>query len=165
MESNWEDIKWIFEHDGGLRDIYIKDVNIEDWELLIDFLNENYKIKYGTTQNNLDYNIIDIQYVLQFLSNQSIEMEHKTASIILDKVIINTHFFADNQIEFDIAPKEINSPSNYKKIINFMLDLSHLLKKEVILTGEMQIDFPLITVDCKNNLVKTLTEKEARKLW
>lgn len=165
MKINWEEVKWIFELDGALRDICIKNVNIEDWKLLIDFLNVNYKIKYGPTQKNYDYNVIDPEYVLKLLSIDKSEMVHKTASIILDKIIINTHFFDDEQIEFDIAPKEINSAEDYQKIINFMQDLSHLLQKEIILTGEMQIDFPLITVDCKNNLVKALTEKEARKLW
>ena len=39
MTRIWDDIKWIFELDGSLRDIYVQDVTLSDWETLIDFLN------------------------------------------------------------------------------------------------------------------------------
>jgi hypothetical protein len=32
MNREWNDIKWIFEHDGSLRDIYIQDVSLSDWD-------------------------------------------------------------------------------------------------------------------------------------
>ena len=52
MTRNWNDIKWIFEPDGSLRDIYVQDVTLSDWEELIDFLNLNYDIKFGEDEQN-----------------------------------------------------------------------------------------------------------------
>lgn len=34
-----------FKPDGGLRDIYVQDVLIKDWEKIIDFFNVNYNLK------------------------------------------------------------------------------------------------------------------------
>ncbi|MDR7724199.1 hypothetical protein RIU10_10650 [Riemerella anatipestifer] len=47
MNYIWTDTKWIFEPDGGLRDIYIQDVEIIDWEKLIDLLNSKYDLTYS----------------------------------------------------------------------------------------------------------------------
>lgn len=165
MITNWEEIKWIFEPDGAFRDIYVENVNIEDWKILIDFLNDNHLIKFGSTGENKIINKIDKQYITQLLVDETKEMECKTASIIIDKIIINTHFFYDKEIEFDIDPKEINSVYTFDKLINFMNEISKILSRKVILTGENQMECPLIEVDFKNKIIKALTQKEAEKLW
>jgi len=165
ITNYWEEIKWIFEPDGALRDIYVKNINIEDWEKLIDFLNENHTIKFGTTSENKDINKIDKEYITKLLVDETKEMECKTASIIIEKIIINTHFFYNKEIEFDIDPKEINSIYNFERLVNFMNDISRILSQKVILTGENQIDFPLVEVDFENKFIKSLTQKEAEKLW
>lgn len=46
-----------------------------------------------------------------------------------------------------------------------MNQVSKILNKPLILTGENQSDFPLINVDFSKNLIKTLTKKEAKELW
>ncbi len=51
-------IQWIFEPDGSLRDIYVQDVTLLDWEKLIDFFNLNYELKFGEN----DINQIDKEY-------------------------------------------------------------------------------------------------------
>lgn len=165
MTNNWEDIKWIFEPDGILRDIYVKKINIEDWKILIDYLNINYTLKYGPTGENSIANKIDKDYLIRLLNDEAGEMELKTVSIIIDDIMINTHFFSINEIEFDIDPKEINSPINYEKILNFMNQISQILNKPIILTGENQAEFPLIKVDFSKKLIHALTKKEAEQLW
>ncbi|WKL48016.1 hypothetical protein Q1W71_24090 [Flavobacterium pectinovorum] len=165
MENNWEEINWIFEPDGTLRDIYVENVTIEEWMILIDFLNFNHVIRYGPTGENQLTNIIDLEYSIQYLNDKTGLMESKCASIIIDSIIINLHFFTIDQIEFDIDPREINSFEDYKKVANFMNQISEKLEKPVILTGENQIDFPLIQVDFSKKLISALTKKEAKKLW
>ena len=77
MTHNWNSIKWIFEPDGSLRDIYIQDVTIYDWEKLIDFLNSNYFIKYGEDNSNQ----IAKKYVINYLMGHTREMECKYLEI------------------------------------------------------------------------------------
>lgn len=165
MTNNWEDIKWIFEPDGTLRDIYVENVTIEDWKILIDYLNTNHIVKYGPSEDLKSTNKIDKDYLIQLLTGIRGEMELKAVSIIIDNIIINTHFFTVDEIEFDIEPSEINTITDYEKLLNFMNDISQLLNKPLILTGENQIDFPLIIVDFSKKLTKALLKKEAEKLW
>lgn len=165
MTTNWEELKWIFEPDGALRDIYVENVSIEDWKILINFLNDNHVIKFGITGENKIINKIDKQYITQLLVDETSEMECRTASIIIDKIIINTHFFYDKEIEFDIDPKEIDSANAFEKLVNFMNEISKILNRKVILTGENQVNFPLVEIDFRNKILKALTQKEAKKLW
>ena len=157
MKKNWEDIKWIFEVDGSLRDIYVQDVSIEDWEKLIDFLNENYPLKYHPGEENQ----IENDYIIRKLTDESGEMELKSVSIDLGEIDANCYFFLSDQIEFDIDPKEIKSINDFEKIERFMKSISKILKNQVTLTGENNIKFPLIKIDVTKDLIKVLTEKEA----
>ena len=99
------------------------------------------------------------------LNDETGEMECKTVSIILGNIIINTHFFCIDEIEFDIDPKEINTIFDFEKVLNFINQISLILNKPVILTGENQREFPLIKVDFSKKLIKALTKKEAKQLW
>lgn len=165
MTNNWEEIKWIFEPDGTLRDIYVENVNIEDWKILIDYLNTSHILKYGPSNDNKIVNKADKDYLIKLLTDETGEMELKTVSVIIENIIINTHFFTIDEIEFDVEPREINSETDYEKLLSFMNEISKLLNKPLILTGENQIDFPLIKTDFSKGLIKALTKKDAEKLW
>lgn len=165
MTNNWEELKWIFEPDGTLRDIYVENVNMEDWKILINYLNANHNLKYGSSNDHNIVNKADKDYLIKLLSDETGEMELKTLSIIVENIIINTHFFSIDKIEFDIEPREINSEADYEKLLSFMNEISRLLNKPLILTGENQIDFPLIKTDFSKGLIKVLTKKDAEKLW
>lgn len=165
MTNNWDEIKWIFEPDGALRDIYVQKVEIEDWKILINYLNANHIVKYGLLGENKEINKIDLEYLIYYLNDETGELEVKIVSIIIDDIIINLHFFSIDEIEFDIDPKEIYSFDNYKKILDFMNKVSEILNKPLILTGENQRKFPLINVDFSKKTIKTLTKKEAEQLW
>ncbi|ARS42457.1 hypothetical protein CA265_23485 [Sphingobacteriaceae bacterium GW460-11-11-14-LB5] len=44
---NWELLrKKIYYIDGSLRDVYIKDTSMEDWEKWIDLVNTKYEVKF-----------------------------------------------------------------------------------------------------------------------
>ena len=93
MTTTWDNIAWIFEHDGSLRDFYVQDISIDDWNKLIDFLNGNYKLSYGITGEEKDSNQIDKDYIIGYLTDNSGEMESKSVTIDIEGVNINCHFF------------------------------------------------------------------------
>jgi hypothetical protein len=128
MTNNWEEIKWIFEPDGTLRDIYVENVDIEDWKILIDYLNANHIVKYGPSNDNQIINKIDKDYLIQLLTDVTGKLELKTVAIIIDDIIINTHFFTVDEIEFDIEPEEINSVEDYEKVLSFMNEISRIYR-------------------------------------
>ncbi|MDO6745554.1 hypothetical protein Q4553_13375 [Tenacibaculum soleae] len=161
---NWENIKWIFEKDGTLRDIYVQNIEISDWEKLIELLNSEYKISYGNNEENFS-NQIDLDYVKKMFADETGELEIKFARIDLNGILIVCHFFLEDQIEFDISPSEIKSINELNLILEFMKSVSKKLNKEITLCGENQPEFPLIKIDTKSGIEKILTEKEVENMW
>jgi hypothetical protein len=164
MKRKWEDLKWIFEPDGSLRDIYVQEVSISDWEKLIDLLNENYPLKYGITDEERSTSQIDKDYIIRYLTGETSEMECKSIAIDFGGIDANCHFFLSEQIEFDIDPKEITSLEDFEKVEKFMQAISWALEQQVTLTDENSPEFPLVKVDVTRNLNKVLTQKEAQAL-
>ena len=163
MTEQWENHKWIFEPDGSLLDIYVRDANLNDWLTLIDFLNDNYKLKFVPTSTQQTENKIDKDYIRKMLLDNTGELERRTVSIYTNDLVLNCHFFLQDQIEFDANPKEFKGQENFKTIIVFMKSISKLLNKEIILTGENRIDFPLITVNTQTDFLKITTEGELKQ--
>lgn len=160
MTRNWNDIKWIFEPDGSLRDIYVQDVTLFDWNILIDFLNLNYHIRFGEDESDQ----IDKEYVLKYFTDETGEMESKALKIDIAGINIHCYFFLPDQIEFDIDPKKIATVRDFEIIENFMFSVSKVLKNQVTLTEENLPEFPLFKIYADKNINKVLTEKEAEEL-
>jgi hypothetical protein len=150
MNRNWNDIKWIFETDGygSLRDMYVQEVSLSDWERLIDILNSKYSAG------------IDKDYAIQYLADESGEMEARSATIELTGLSLNCHFFLPDQIEFDIDPKEVKSIEAYHYIEGFMEVISKVLDNQVTLTGESSPEYPLVKIDYNKGVNSVLTEQE-----
>jgi hypothetical protein len=165
MKRNWDNIKWIFEIDGTLRDIYVQEVSISDWEKLIDLLNEKYSVRYVITDEVRNPNQIDKEYVIKFLTDEAGEMDSPFVSIDIGEIQINCHFFLTDQIEFDLNPEQINSIEDFEKVKKFMEIVSQSLSNQVTLTGENSPKFPLIKVDKVKRIRKILTEGEAKNFW
>lgn len=160
MERNWKDIKWIFEPDGALRDIYVQDVTITDWEKLIDLLNNEYSYSYKFEDQEIRDKFCKND-IVKIFDYPTCELQ-SNALLIINVCGIDTycHFFLINQLEFTIDPRDIESLSDYGKVEKFMLSLSEKLEKQVTLTFENLITLPLIKIDFKKNINRILTEKE-----
>ncbi len=120
-------------------------------------------MKYVPTSSNETENKINKDYIQTILLDETGELERRTVSIYADELIFNCHFFLQNQIEFDANPKEFEGQKDFETVIAFMKSISKLLNKEVILTTENNIDFPIITIDVESDLLKITTEEELKQ--
>lgn len=133
---NWDDLRaGVYHVDGSWRDIYVLDANTEDWAKWAEYVNANYRVRWfaenyngGVATDKIDAGFINYRW----------ESEHytTTASIFLDKIQINCHFFTDKMMENDINPMEIQSLDDHARLMDYMKAISTLLGKEVILTEE-----------------------------
>lgn len=126
--------------DGSLRDIYIFDTNLNDWNLLIKFLRDNYDLE--TNKKPLPDDISNIIYHNSydfFLLNIKLK----------EKIIVNCHFYINEKdpspIEFDIDPREIKSEKDLKALLEFIREIGGCLLKNVFLTEENFPDFVLLS--------------------
>ena len=160
MKKNWEDIKWIFEPDGALRDIYVQDVRQSDYRKLINLLNSQYKLKFGGEYSNQ----IDFDYIQKMWNDETGKIETKSLTINLEGITVKSHFFIPEQIEFDIQPRQIIQLSDFDKVLNFMENISKVVGKQVTLTNENRIEFPLIKIDSKKGIEIILRKDEMIKI-
>jgi hypothetical protein len=60
---------------------------------------------------------------------------------------LNSHFFSVNQIDLDIAPRELALPEDHSRIIDFLETLAHRLDKPVAITPEGMPDAPFASYE------------------
>jgi len=135
----------IYYLDGSLRDIYIHGTTKDDWFVWSNFVNENYKTLFFNSENKEIEDKIDVTKAFEYLEYPDKSRCH--ASIFIDDIQVQAYFFAEEEIENDIMPTEIKSIDDHIKLVDYMIKLSHLLNKKVILTPENTPEIALITVN------------------
>ena len=120
---------------GSLIDIRTFDVTADDWQSLLNFLFANYLLSYSGA------NVV--QEIPQFSSIWKMrEEEPVSIQILLPGFTVNMHFFADDEIEMDVLPEDINSHEKAEAVFTLVKNIARLLKKEVFLLGETSISEP-----------------------
>lgn len=131
--------------DGALRDIYVENTSIKDWENILDiFKKSDFTINYfiDEIESNLPANVSSL-----FTNSQnSVRLQLKKETII-----INTYLFLNDQIEFDIDPRDFVTEEQHSVIFEFLKLLSDATNKTIILCEENSADTPfLILLPDKN---------------
>ena len=133
----WEKIKTdIYYSDGSLRDIYVLDSTIEDWKKWIDFINENYQVKFEYFDNQGNKKIeskINFDEVSKYWNNYENPI---SAEFLVGEVLLKCYFFSIDEIENDFFPEEVKTIEQHNLIIEYLKSISKILNKEVILTPE-----------------------------
>lgn len=130
----------LFRNDGSLRDIYILDTNINDWNQLWEYLNNRYDLELSIDGQITSVKPKDVRYLFNLKKVKSIYL-----IVPLNDIDLGCHFFDLNEIEFDITPWAINNISDVKMIMRFMEELSFLLSKNVSISIENDKEFPWLT--------------------
>lgn len=126
----WDEYKSAFEWDGSLRDIYVLETTVGDWNKFLNFIStREFEFKYlvGEVETELPLDVAEL-----LARNDSGSL----LSIDLNGAVANCHFFWDKDIELDLDPREIKSDAQAAIVFNFMARLGYVLGKDVILTGE-----------------------------
>jgi len=144
----WEILrKKIYYIDGSLRDIYVKDTSMEDWEKWIDLVNTGYKVKFYNGLSGEIESQIDKSMVFDYWNGKTDLLSNVT--IHLKDILVKCYFFGGDEIENDITPSEINSIEDHNRLVDYLKDVSACLGKEVMLTPEnySECDKKLIIVN------------------
>jgi len=132
---DWEEIKEkIYYWDGSWRDIYIQNTTQGDWKKWIDFVNNNYEVEFYSGQTQRQETFIDGFTIIKYWESK--ESLINSATIKLNTIIIKCYFFSVEEIENDIDPREITTIDDHNKLLSYMINISKLLDKTVIMTAE-----------------------------
>lgn len=129
---DWPRISSAFESDGSLRDVYILDASLTDWERAWAFLlgiEAELTLQIGGEQVLVPDDVGPI-----FVARQ--RGDTATLSCRFGRVTLNCHFFAQEEVEFDVDPREIDNADAACDLTSFMVGLCEATSMEILLTAE-----------------------------
>jgi hypothetical protein len=121
----------IWHWDGSLRDIYVLEVTVSDWQRVLDWLH--------TTPYPIEFYLDRQPAPLPHDVSTVFEQRDETGAFLqidVEGVILHCHFFWHKEVEFDLDPRQVDSKQKEQGITGFMRALGRLLDKEVVLTPE-----------------------------
>lgn len=127
----WSTVSADFEPDGGLRDIYILDATLADWQAVIDALKRevtglNFSIGGQTSELPTDISELFFRCPDDLTSCLYVPFGPST---------LNCPFFCGDEIEFDLDPRDMKAEL-LPELLNFLTLIGNAAGKPVLLTME-----------------------------
>jgi hypothetical protein len=138
----WNEVKAEFAPDGALRDIYVFGTDRVDWEKMLTALP---KSPYEIWQRPYDdgRNKKQAGLPVTFPTN---ETKRSLYIKVENELILDCHFFIEEEIELDLVPQRVESEQTYDRLLGFMQWLADLLGKPAVLTQENSPDWVIVRV-------------------
>lgn len=128
---DWSRIAADFRYDGSLRDVYILDTSLDDWARVWDVLKaapDGFSFMVDGESLTPPARVED---AFRLRDSHSV-----TASYTLGKQRLNCHFFIEEEVEFDLDPRDVDGPIEAERLGHFLSLLGCATSKEVRLTPE-----------------------------
>ena len=125
----WHDVPQIFEVDGSLRDILVRETSVSDWDKLISL---SFKLGDVSYQSDGEDALLPTSATKLLVSK---EYAH-CMKVDLGGPVANAHFHTSEEIELDLDPREIGSQASLDKVLDFCSKLSLALERDVAITEE-----------------------------
>jgi hypothetical protein len=128
---DWQQIAPDFKPNGSLRDIYVFDTDLLDWQRVLDALRAwepSPRLAIGGQPAMMPDKVEDV----------FVEARQQGAlmSVEVSGALVNCHFFHHQDIEFDLDPREVTGPAQLEGFERFMSLLGQATGKPVIMTME-----------------------------
>ena len=137
--ENWSIYKTEFSPDGSLRDICVFGTDINDWAKAAGIIaSQRYGLEFRQKFTGRHF-----PEDLQGLFPSSANEEFTLLSVDISGVLLNCHFFTQEQIEFDLDPAEVKSAEQLAKLFEFMYAVAGAVGKDVLMTPENEEQHPI----------------------
>jgi len=147
---DWQMVAHEFVPDGSLRDIYILGTDISDWQQVLDALRRSpFHISY-----QLEGVAADLPGRAEEIFAEWAHDRRPMLRFEVGGVILVSHFFATDEIEFDLRPEEVTGPDRLDPLLGFMRMLGELTGKTVVLTPENRPQSPIFRFDPSSSHVE-----------
>jgi hypothetical protein len=127
----WESVRNEFAFDGSWRDIYVLGTDMAGWQRMLDGLRAaRYDLSYFRDSKPVE---------LPPRAEDAFPLEgecDRLLSVRFCGVLANCHFFAPDEIEFDIDPREVVGQPQLDGIFEFMRCLAASVGQDAILCPE-----------------------------
>jgi hypothetical protein len=124
-QISWDEVAGDFEHDGALRDVYVFDATVEDWQAVWEAVLHRYTMRTcdGAPPPT------DVRAVVGSDARPVVTLDPGGLSA-------NCHFFNAGEIEFDLNPDQINSQATLDRLCEFLALVGTAAGKDAVVTME-----------------------------
>lgn len=139
----WDDVREWFEPDGSLLDAYVFDTTVADWQAFVDLVRSKgwwFAYSEDGRPRRLPARVED---VLARRGEMAVVLQVRP----VPEVLVNVHFFTDEEIEADFSPEVLQGQERLDLLCSFLRAVGRRLGKPVVLTPESLPDRPLIGYD------------------
>lgn len=138
----WKDVASEFVWDGAWRDIYVIGTTIADWQRVLDLLNDK-------TPDALAFYVNGEELPSAPSAEVIFERRQETSTLLqvtAGNVHLNCHFFCEEEIEFDLDPRELRGEGDLQAVLTFMTAIANAAGKRAILTHENSQEAVILNV-------------------
>jgi hypothetical protein len=139
---DWRTVADEFKRDGALRDIYVHDVALADWQAALD----NIRVRYAPLKFSVDGELADLPDEVTEIFRIR-ERGSLLLNFDLGAPYVACHFFTEEQIEFNLRPEDVTGPERLAAVVSFMHGLTTAIGKAVVLTMENMPNAVILRAD------------------
>ena len=128
----WRLVQKDFEScDGALCDIYVQNATIDDWQTVIDELRQSDR----AIELRIDGQVVELPKDVSELLFRLPDDPCPDMYVQLGSTTLNCHLFTDEEIEFDLDPRDMK-PELLPELLDFLILIGRSTAKPVILSVE-----------------------------
>ncbi|MGW9196579.1 hypothetical protein [Micromonospora chersina] len=140
-DLTWDHVADWFAPDGSLLDAYVLDADETDWQRVIDLVqSQGWRFDYTVEGESLPLP----QQVAEIFARRRSEATVTMQIWPAPNMLANTHFFSDDEVEFDFDRTELQGQHLLDVLCCFMRSLGRQLGKPLRLAPENSPQHPLI---------------------
>lgn len=152
MALEWEAIAADFEPDGSFRDVYVIDTTVEDWQRLVTFIRQWGWWHAYEEDGHATRLPSDVREIFGRRSRVSVLLRLRPFRLLN----INCHFFGEDEIEFDLDPREVSGQEGLDELCAFVRTVGRALERRVIVTLENSQEVELMAYEPdRDEIVRT----------
>jgi hypothetical protein len=141
-DVSWETAAQDFRRDGGLRDIYVLDATLADWQAAFDRVRVTYDPIRFTIDGEPATLPPSVTEIFPIWERASPALQFEVGG-----VEVMCHFFASDEIEFDLWPQDVTGPERLDAVAAFMRELASAVGKPAVLTMENMREAVILRAD------------------
>jgi len=141
--AKWSQYKKEFAWDGSWRDVYVLNTSIADWQALLELVKSSaYQCEF-TIDGHPEPLPEDVRDILSCWW-----ADHAPLLIFeIGGIPLYCHFFSEDEIEFDLDPRDMTQEEKAGALFEFMKSLSLALGLRVRMTPENMREEPIFEYD------------------
>lgn len=146
-----------FSPDGALRDIYVHDADLSDWNQIIALVRKHsddaiFAIATDVTE-------LPLELTAHHFSGGD---QHGSVQFTAGNVAIVAYLFTPDEIELSFDPSDVNGPAALANVLDLVQNIGEELGKRVDVTPENACDSPIFSFDPRDRSIRYVPAEPTR---